>query len=110
MPSISYQYLCLIRPHKINKSTLDIYKDQLHANLVADVDALKPALQHSFNRHIEKPNPIAFGGGSRNHSIKLLTYPRFKQERSCGFSDLPFDFVGSILLFCALSRKIIPVS
>jgi hypothetical protein len=76
---------------------LDIHGDQLHANPVLDADAVKPALQHSFNRHIEKPNPIAFGRGSSKHSIKLLTNSRFKQERSPGFTDLPFNFVGSIL-------------
>jgi hypothetical protein len=106
LQSVSYQYLCLIDPVKINESSLDVHGDQLNTNPVTEIDALNPLL-HPFNRHIEKPNPVALSGCARNQGLKFLADSRFEQGRSYGFADLPFHFVGSILLFCALSRQII---
>jgi hypothetical protein len=82
MRSILYQCLDLIDSLEINKPQLDGLRRSVHLNPVANVDALKPAFQHPFNRHIEKPNPIAFHGCTRNHGFKLLSNSRFKEKRS----------------------------
>jgi hypothetical protein len=63
-------------------------------------------MDHSpFDRDREKPGPGAFFRCAGNDGIELLPDPRFKDKRSSGFADLPFDFVCGIFFFRAMFRQ-----
>lgn len=60
---------------KVDISALHIRADQLHAEPVADVQALKTALQSSFNGRMQKTDPRAFVRCASDHGIELLSDP-----------------------------------
>ena len=86
-------------------SLLNVYRYQLHPNPVADINALEPVDQSPFNGHIEKPGPGAFRRSTSDNGIKLFSDSGFKEKRSSGFTDLPFDFLSGILFFRAMFRQ-----
>ena len=58
---------------KINIAAPHIRANQLHAELVAHVHALKTARQYSFNRRMQKTDPRAFHRCAGDDSIELLS-------------------------------------
>ena len=90
---------------EIDEAPLDIDREQLHANPVADIQAIEPLDEFPFHRHLEEPYPGAFIGGSRHDGVEPFVDPRAKQKRCRGFVDLPLDLVGGILFFGAVFRQ-----
>ena len=60
---------------KVNKAALHIRVDQLHAEPVADVHALKTTHQSSFNGRMQKTDPRAFHRCAGDNGIELLSDP-----------------------------------
>ena len=58
---------------KVNIAALHIRVDQLHAELVADVHALKTARQSSFNGRMQKTDPRAFRRCAGDNGVELLS-------------------------------------
>ena len=92
----------LPRHLKIDISALHIRADQLHAEPVTDVQALKTAHQPSFNGRLQKTNPRTLVGCAGDESIESFPDPRFQQQGCCGFFNLPFDLLRCVLLFGAV--------
>ena len=79
----------------------------MHANPVADIQALEAMHHFPFNRNVEQPGPGAFIRSTRDNGVKLFADSRFKEERRGRFADLPFDLVSGVLFFGAVFRQII---
>ena len=87
---------------EIDKAAVHIDGYQLHANPVADIQAVEPVDQFPFHRHLEEPHPSPFVRSPRDDGVKLFVDSRFKKKRRRGFIDLPLDFVSGVLFFGAV--------
>ena len=74
--------LLLTDAFEIDKSLLNVHGDQLHTNLVANIQARKPLDELAFNGKGEKPDPGALRGSARDNGIELVSEPRFEQQGS----------------------------
>ena len=97
-----YSPRLLPHPLKVDISALDIRVDQLHAEPVADIHALKTAHQFSFDGGMQKTDPRPLVRCAGDDGIEALPDSLFQKHGCRGFSDLTFNLLRCVLLFGAM--------
>ena len=87
---------------EIDEAPLDIDRNELDENQVADVQAFESLNELPLDRKRQETDPGGFLRGPRDNRFESFVHSRFQKQGRRGFIDLPLDFVGRILFFGAV--------
>src|ERR1035441_9207226 len=94
---------------EVDETALDVGADQLHADVVAHVETLEPALQPPFDRRLEDPYPRSLRRGAGDEAVELLSIPAGQEQSRCRLPDPPLDLGGVVLSLRAMLGKFRPL-
>ena len=90
-------FIASIHSLEVNEPQRYIHRHQLYSDLIAHVNSLSSALQHSLHGNVQQPDPGALFRRAGYHGRKYLTNSRFEEESSSGLGHLPLYFSDDIL-------------
>src|ERR1039458_6484 len=88
---------------EVDEAPLDIRLHQRHAYVIADVETFETMDQLALGRRRQDAHPSAFARGAGHDSVERFADARCQEQCSRGFSQLPLDLRGVVLLRAAVS-------
>src|ERR1035441_3294100 len=94
-----------LHPDEVDVAAFDVGRDELHAHLVTDLEALAAAHDLAFHGRPEDARPRALLRCTGHDPVEALADARLEEQRRRGFAHEALDLVRGVLLLGAMEGE-----